>query len=114
DLEIPESRLDDGRRAGDLVPGDGDAEPRIVRAPSADSDQYIWHPFAHKGSVELCHSLRRLDARSPVEAEKIDNDQIVDAFEPSIAHHVRAAAQKSRGLHIADLELLAFPGQGEG
>src|SRR5262249_56838028 len=37
--EVAKPGLHDRARAGDLLPGDGNPEPRIVRAPASDADQ---------------------------------------------------------------------------
>ena len=52
DLEVAEARFDDGARPRDLVPGDGNAEPRIGRPPSSDSDQEVGKPRRDELGVE--------------------------------------------------------------
>ena len=111
--EVLEAALDDRPRAGDLVPGDRHAEPRIGRAPAADADEHVRDAVVEEPRVEPRDLLRRLAAVGAVEAVAVHDDEIVDPVDPAVAEHVGAAADRVGVLDVGEVELLPFVRQGE-
>src|SRR3989304_1427137 len=56
-VEVAKAGLDDHPGAGDLIPGDGDAEEWLARAPAAGADEDITSALGAKAGVELSYDL---------------------------------------------------------
>ena len=86
--------------APDLVPRDGDAEPRVAWAPAAAPTSTITSAACTAWTTDL-RSASRLRERS--KRWKIDDHEVAHALDPAVAEHALAGAHE---VHLAEVERL--------
>src|SRR5262245_46652980 len=103
DAKVAEARLDDDARTCDLIPGHQDPQPRIRAAPPADSEQEIGLPRPRKLAVEAGDLGRGGSRHRSVEAMEVDDHDVPDRVDHSVAHDEIAAAKKGVARSLRDL-----------
>src|ERR1017187_5692614 len=106
--KIAEAGLDNHPRSGNLVPGNGNAEPRFVRSPAPDADQRIRLALRTQLGVEVGDTLGHFKTLGALEAVEIDHNDVVQILNAPVSQNHCALANELRGIHVAHLQLFAF------
>src|ERR1019366_9170774 len=109
--EIPESRLNNYPRSGDLVPGHRNSQPRVGRSPAAHSDQQVRRILLAKLSIEMGDALRHFGAAGAFKAVEVNHDRVAQVLQTAMSQHLRALAYQALRFHTFQANLFAAAGQ---
>ena len=100
--KVVESSLDNNARARDFVPFHGNSEPGIIRSPASYSDQQIRAIRGAQHAVEVSYGFGHLQAAAALEAMRINDHDIMQILDPSVAQNLAALAEQLLRLDTVD------------
>src|ERR1700722_11360590 len=102
DTKVAETCLNDQARPGNLIPVHGYSQPGIVRPPAAHSDQKIRPVAGVQYAVEVSDGFSDFVAPAAFEALRIDDDNVIQILDATIAEDFAALAKQPFRLNVVE------------